>query len=65
MKKIIILLTFFVSFVNADMVDVPILSITDNLACNYFFSLVFFVFLIITPTKFAIQIIWDYATKVR
>jgi hypothetical protein len=65
MKKFILLLIFLSSFASADMMQVPIISLTDNPACNYFFSLIFFMFLIITPSKIAIQIIWDFARKAK
>jgi len=59
------LIFFLPCFAFADLVDVPIYTITDNAACNYFFSLIFYVFLIVTPCKIALQILWDYATQRR
>lgn len=58
MKKLIF---FFPLALFADLVQVPIYEISDNLACNYFFSLIFYVFLFATPCKIALQILWDYA----
>jgi len=62
MKKILTILFFTYSIASAELVTVPLYEITDNQACNYFFSLIFFVFLIITPSKIVLQILWDYAS---
>jgi hypothetical protein len=67
MKRIVLILLFTYSVASAELVQVPIYEISDNPACNYFFSLIFFMFLIVTPSKIVLQILWDYAShrKVR
>lgn len=68
MKRIIlVLLVISVSVFasgdnNSSLVSVPIYSITDNVASNYFFSLIFYVLLFVIPSKIALQILWDYAS---
>ena len=62
MKRIILILLFTYSIASADMMEVPLYEITNNPACNYFFSLIFFMFLIVTPSKIVLQILWDYAS---
>ncbi|MDX1809707.1 MAG: hypothetical protein R3331_09225 [Sulfurospirillaceae bacterium] len=62
MKKVILSLLIFVSLANASLVTVPIIAISDNSACNYFFSLGFFLFLFFAPVKMVLQILWDYAS---
>jgi len=62
MKKILLALIIFSNFAFADLVAVPIYQVTDNEASNYFFSLIFYVFLIAVPSKIALQILWDYAS---
>jgi hypothetical protein len=62
MKRIIFTLLFTYSVAFAELIEVPLYAISDNPACNYFFSLIFFMFLIITPSKIVLQILWDYAS---
>ena len=62
MKRIILILLFTYNIASADMIEVPLYEITQNPACNYFFSLIFFMFLIVTPSKIVLQILWDYAS---
>jgi hypothetical protein len=52
----------FSNIAYAEMVQIPIHQVTDNEAANYFFSLVFYLFLFLAPTKIALQILWDYAS---
>lgn len=65
MKRFVLILLLSYVSLHAEMIEVPIVEVTDNEACNYFFSLIFFLFLIITPSKFAIQLIVDYANRVK
>jgi len=60
-KSIIFFLTI-VSVASADLVSVPVYTVSDNSAFNYFFSLIFFIFLYVAPTKIVLQILWDYAS---
>ena len=67
MKRVFIFLIIFTVSLfandnNSSLVTVPIYHITDNLASNYFFSLVFYVLLLAIPSKIALQILWDYAS---
>jgi len=67
MKRIILFLFLTFSIANAQLVEVPLFKITDNEVCNYFFSLIFFMFIIVAPFKIVLQILWDYAShrKIR
>ena len=66
MKRVFLFVLFSVSLfatdTNSSLVSVPIYNITDNVASNYFFSLVFYVLLLSIPSKIALQILWDYAS---
>ena len=62
MKKFIFLFLSIVSISSADLVSVPLYTVSDNAAFNYFFSLIFFIFLYVAPTKIVLQILWDYAS---
>ena len=59
---IFISISLFANDNNSSLVTVPIYNITDNLASNYFFSLIFYVLLLAIPSKIALQILWDYAS---
>jgi len=65
MKKYILILIIFTNVAFADLVQVPLVPISDNDALNYFFSMVLYVFLLAVPSKIALQVLWDYARNIK
>jgi len=65
MKKYILTLIIFTNVAFADLVQVPLVPISDNDALNYFFSMVLYVFLLAVPSKIALQVLWDYARSIK